>query len=56
MTNKNQQVNYKALLGAGIAFLGAGIVFMITVHPAVGAGLTVVGIMFIAIGVRKKKE
>lgn len=55
MSNKNQQVNYKALIGAGIAFIGAGIAFMATVNPAIGGGLIAVGILFIVIGVRKPK-
>jgi hypothetical protein len=56
MKTNNQQVNYKALIGAGIAFIGAGITFMIAVNPMIGVGLISVGVVFVIVGARKRKE
>jgi hypothetical protein len=56
MSNKNQQVNYRALIGAGVAFMGAGIAFIAAVNTAIGAGLFTVGIMFVAIGAIKTRS
>ncbi len=48
--------NYKAFIPIGITFLGAGIIFLITVNNVIGYSLIGVGIMWIAIGLRKRKE
>ena len=56
MKTNNQQVNYKALIAAGITFIGAGITFMIVVNPMIGVGLISVGVIFVIVGARKRKD
>ena len=56
MTNQNQKTNYKAFIPIGITFMGAGVTFMVTVNPAVGAGLIAVKVAYLIIGARKSKE
>ena len=54
MTNK--EPNYKAFIPVGITFMGAGVALMAAVNPGVGAGLIGVGLVFLIIGIKKKKE
>ena len=56
MTNKDQNINYKAFIPVGITFIGAGVTFMIAVNPAIGAGLIGVGVAFVIVGARKSRE
>lgn len=56
MTNQNQKPNYKAFIPVGITFMGAGVTFMITVNPGIGAGLIGVGVAFVIVGARKSRE
>lgn len=53
---KESEPNYRAFIPIGIIFMGAGVVFMTTVNPGVGLGLTGVGIAFLVIGIRKQKK
>jgi len=53
---KNQKPNYKAFIPIGIAFMGAGITFMVAVNPGVGAGLIAIGVAFMVIGVRRSRD
>lgn len=56
MKNKNQKVNYKALIAVGITFIGSGITFMIAINPMIGVGLISVGVVFVIVGARKQKD
>ncbi|MBK5245514.1 MAG: hypothetical protein JJE18_11010 [Eubacteriaceae bacterium] len=48
--------NYKAYIPIGITFLASGIIFISTVNKAVGIGLLGVGMMWIVIGLKKRRE
>ena len=48
--------NYKAFIPVGITFMGAGVVFLAAVNPAIGLGLIGVGIAFMAIGIKNKDK
>ena len=52
MKNKNP----KALIGAGVAFIGAGVALNAAVNPGVGMGLMGIGIVFLIIGIKQKRE
>ena len=56
MTDEKKDINYKAFMGIGVVFLGVGITFINTVSLGVGIGLTVLGIVYIAVGVQKSKN
>jgi mannitol-specific phosphotransferase system IIBC component len=54
--NNQRKPNYTAFIPIGITFLGTGVVFMTAVNPGVGIGLLGVGIAFLIIGIRKRKQ
>jgi len=56
MKNQNQKPNYKAFIPIGVTFMGAGVTFMVAVNPGVGAGLIVLGAVFMIAGVRKTRD
>jgi len=56
MKKQDQNINYKAFIPIGIAFIGAGVTFMATVNPMIGVGLIGVGLAFVIIGARRSKE
>lgn len=56
MTNQEQKPNYKAFIPIGIVFMGAGVTFLTTINPGVGAAMIAVGIVFLVIGVRKSRQ
>ena len=56
MSDQNQKPNYKAFIPIGITFMGAGVTFMVAVSQGIGAGLIVIGVTFMIVGVRKSRE
>jgi len=56
LLTEKQKPNYKAFIPVGISFIGAGTVFMTAVNPGVGVGLMGVGIVFLIIGIKKRKQ
>lgn len=56
MKNQDSKPNYKAFIPIGITFMGAGVTFLATINPGVGAGLIAVGIVFLVVGVRKSRQ
>jgi hypothetical protein len=48
--------DYRALFASGIAFLGAGVVFLTSVNSGVGAGLLIIGAAFMIIGAKNKDK
>ena len=48
--------NYRAMFYMGITFVGAGVVFMSAVNPALGAGFITIGGVFMLIGARNKRK
>jgi len=50
-----KEINYRALFFSGLAFIGSGVVLMITLGP-VGVALIGVGIAMIAIGVKNRED
>jgi len=56
MKKQDQNINYKAFIPIGIAFIGAGVTFMAAVNPMIGVGLIGVGLAFVVIGTRRSKE
>jgi len=53
---KGKQLNYQALFCAGIIFLGAGAMYLISVNSGVGAGLMILGAAFMVIGGKNKDK
>jgi hypothetical protein len=53
---KEKQINYQALFVAGIIFLGAGAMYLISVNSGVGAGLMILGSSFMVIGGKNKDK
>ena len=56
MKNKDQNINYKALIPIGITFTGAGVTFMIAVNTMIGVGLIGMGVAFVIIGTRNSQH
>ena len=53
---ESKKPNYKAFFPVGFIFIAAGMVFMITVNPAIGISLAGVGIAFIAVGAKHTRR
>ncbi len=53
MKEQNKKQKFIAI---GVCFIGAGVVFMASVNPGVGAGLMGVGVAWIIIGLKKRKN
>ncbi|MDD2665653.1 MAG: hypothetical protein PHD13_03705 [Methanocellales archaeon] len=50
------QTNKQKFIAIGVCFMGAGAALMAAVNPGVGAGLMVVGVAWIIIGLKKRKS
>ena len=52
----DKKKNPKALMALGITFLGSGVALSTAVNPGVGMGLITLGIVFLAMGMKQKKD
>jgi hypothetical protein len=52
----DREIDYKTFFSIGIIWLPVGVVFMITVNPAIGIALMAIGISYIAIGLANKDK
>lgn len=53
MSGNSGRPNYRAFIPIGVTFLGAGIVFLLTLNNWVGIGSIAVGIIFFVVGIVK---
>ena len=51
-----KQINYKVFFPVGIAFIGAGAVFLASVNEGVGAGLIILGVVYMILGLKNKPK
>jgi uncharacterized membrane protein HdeD (DUF308 family) len=54
--NKQKRPNYKPFIPIGITFIGAGVVFMASLNRAIGISLMGIGVVYLILGIRKRKE
>lgn len=53
---KSRQINYKAFLPIGVTFMGAGVVFLTDINKGVGAGLIILGAVYLILGAKHKNK
>lgn len=51
-----KQHNFKAFIPIGITFIGSGVVFITSVNPVIGTSLITIGIVWVILGVKNRKE
>ena len=53
---KKKEINYDVFIPIGITFMGAGVVFISSINSGVGIGLLVLGIVYMIIGLTRRKK
>lgn len=51
-----KKTNFREFIPIGVTLIAAGIVFISAVNKEVGVALGIVGIVYLAIGIRKTKK
>jgi hypothetical protein len=54
--DRDKKQSLKAFIPIGIAFVGAGVTYIVAVNAGVGAGLIAVGVAFMIGGARRSKD
>ena len=53
---KKEEINYQAFFHLGFVWIPVGVVFMITVNPALGMAFLALGVSYIAIGLANRDK
>lgn len=53
---EKKQINYQAFFAIGVVFMGAGVVFLSNINAGLGAGLIVLGAVWMIIGAKNKDK